>query len=85
MTNEIYRLTLELYEERLSGRADNIIPLEDIKKIMKESLDNVKTYGDFLDGMIISASKLGIEHGKVSCQETIDALEKELPKKRDLR
>lgn len=76
MTNEIYRLILELYEERLSGRADNIIPLEDMKKIMKESIDNAKTYGDFLDGMIIGAYKLGIEQGKALCQETIDALKK---------
>lgn len=72
---------ISIFEKRLFGRADNIMPLEDMKKIMKESLDNAKTYGDFLDGMIIGAYKLGIEHGKVACQETIDTLEKQIPKK----
>ena len=70
------------FEKLLYGRADNIISLEDMKKIMKESIDNAKTYGDYLNGMIIGAYKLGIEHGKVACQETIDILEKQILKKK---
>lgn len=72
---------IEACKKEVPKRADSIMPLEDMKKIMKESIDNAKTYGDFLDGMIIGTYKLGIEHGKASCQETIDPLEKELPKK----
>ena len=45
---------------------DSIISLEEMKEIMKKSIENAETWEDFYTGIIIGVYELGLERGKIT-------------------